>query len=175
MKLVTFQANGEARLGACVDDSIFDLNACYSLYLTGVTREKVSEIGPEALLKMEDKTRKEMPTCMIEFLKMGDPAVERAKKVLQRMAEFSTAELPECITYKAADVSLNAPIPWPGKILCLAGNYAEHIREGGREVAGKEKMAPKVFMKPNTAVMGAGDAIEVPKKGNKIEDENDPA
>ncbi len=129
MKLATFQVNGEARLGACVDDSIFDLNACYSLYLTGVTREKVSEISKDALLKMEDKTRKEMPTCMIEFLRLGAPATERATKVLQRMAEFSAADLSECcIVYKAADVSLNAPIPWPGKILCLAGNYAEHIR-----------------------------------------------
>lgn len=169
MRLVTFQANGEARLGACIDDNIFDLNACYSLYLTGATREKVSEIGADALLKMEEKTRKEMPTCMIEFLRLGDPAIERAKKVLQRVAGFSKAELPDCIAYKAADVSLNAPIPWPGKILCLAGNYAEHIREGGREVAGKEKMAPKIFMKPNTSIIGTEDAIVVPKKGNKID------
>ncbi|MFC1716682.1 fumarylacetoacetate hydrolase family protein [Candidatus Poribacteria bacterium] len=170
MKLVTFQINGEARLGACVGDNIFDLNACYSLYLTGVTREKVSEISKDTLLKMEDKTRKEMPTCMIEFLQLGAPVMERARKVLQRMAEFSAADLSECcIVFKATDVSLDAPIPWPGKILCLAGNYAEHIREGGKEVAGKANMAPKVFMKPNTSVIGAGDAIAVPKKGNKID------
>lgn len=169
MKLVTFEANGEDRLGVCVDDSIFDLNACYSLYLTGVTRERVSEIGPDALLKMEDKTRKEMPTCMIEFLRLGESALQRAKKVLQRMAEFSAAKLPSGIVYKCDEVTLKAPIPWPGKLLCLAGNYAEHIREGGGEVEGKEKMAPKIFMKPNTSVMGVGQPIAVPTKGNKID------
>ena len=169
MKLVTFQTNGEDRLGAWVDHNIFDLNACYSLYLTGVTREKVREIEPGTLLKMEEKTRGELPTCIIDFLRLGDQALQRAKKVLQRMAEFSTKDLPGCSVHKLDDVSLKAPIPWPGKILCLAGNYAEHIREGGKEVAGKEKMAPHVFMKPNTAIIGAGQPIVVPKKGNKID------
>ncbi len=113
MKLVTFQANNEARLGVCVDDNIFDLNACYTLYLTGVTREKMSEMSPEALLKI----RAEMPTSMIDFLKSGDAAMRRAEKVLKRMSESSAAERPEGIVYKAKDVSLKAPIPWPGKVL----------------------------------------------------------
>jgi len=169
MKLVTFQVDGGDRLGAWVDQNIFDLNACYSLYLTGVPRGRMREIGPETLLKMEDKTGRELPTCMIDFLRLGDQAMQRAGKVLQRMAEFSTAELPECAVYKLDGVSLRAPVPRPGKILCLAGNYAEHIREGGREVAGKEKMAPRVFMKPNTAVIGAEQPIVIPRKGNKID------
>ena len=169
MKLVTFQVDGEERLGAWVDQSIFDLNACYSLYLTGVTRERVREVEPEVLLKMEDKTCRELPASMIDFLQLGDEAVKRAEKVLQRMAEFSTSDLPEGTVYRLDNVSLKAPVPMPGKILCLAGNYAEHIREGGREVAGKDKMAPRVFMKPGTAVTGAEQAIVIPRKGNKID------
>jgi 2-keto-4-pentenoate hydratase/2-oxohepta-3-ene-1,7-dioic acid hydratase in catechol pathway len=169
MKLVTFDINGEDRLGAWVGDSIFDLHACYSLYLTGVTRERVREIGPETLLKMEEKTRKELPACMMDFLKLGDEVMQRAKKVLQRMSEFPTKDMPPGTVYGLADISLKAPILWPGKILCLAGNYAEHIREAGRLYPGKEKMAPRVFMKPNTAIMGHGDPILIPKKGNKID------
>lgn len=169
MKLVTFCVNGEERLGVWVKQSVFDLNACYSLYLTGVTREKVREIGTDALLKMEVKTREEMPTCMIDFLRLGHQAMQRAQKVLQRMAEFSTKDLPKGTVYKLSDVSLKAPITWPGKIFCLAGNYAEHIREAGRQVPGKEKMASRVFMKPNTAIIGDGDHILIPKRGNKID------
>jgi 2-keto-4-pentenoate hydratase/2-oxohepta-3-ene-1,7-dioic acid hydratase in catechol pathway len=85
------------------------------------------------------------------------------------MGQFPTADLPEGTVYRLDHVSLGAPIPWPGKILCLAGNYAEHIKEGGGEVAGKERMSPNVFMKPNTAVIGTGQAIVIPKKGNKID------
>ena len=144
MKLVTFQVDKEARPGVCVDDNIFDL---------------------EALLKMEEKTSAEMPTSMIEFLRLGDPAVRRAEKALQRIAESSTAELPAGVVYKAKDVSLEAPIPWPGKLLCLARNYASHI---GGTVPPAEKMSPQIFMKPNTAVTGSEQSIAIPKKGNRI-------
>ncbi len=169
MKLVTFKINSEDRLGAWVGDNIFDLHACYSLYLTGVTRERVREIGPEALMKMEEKTRRELPADMMDFLKLGDEAMQRAKKVLQRIAEFPTKDMPVGTVYKSSEISFKAPILWPGKILCLAGNYAEHIREGGRHFPGKEKMTPRVFMKPNTSIIGNGDPILIPKKGNKID------
>ena len=169
MKLVTFQVNGEERLGALVDENIFDLNACYSLCLTGVTRERVREIGSDALLKMEEKTRRELPTCMTDFLRLGDEAMQRAKKVLQRVAEFPVTDLPGGTVYPLDRVFLGPPLPRPGKILCLAGNYAEHIKEGGGEVPGKEKMAPLVFMKPDTGVIGADQAIVIPKEGNRID------
>ena len=169
MKLVTFQANGEQRLGAWVGGNVFDLNACYSLYLTGVTREKVREISPEALLKMEEKTSKEMPTCMMSFLQLGDQGLLRVKKVLERVAEFCITDMPKCTVHKIDDVVLKSPIPRPGKILCLAGNYAEHIREAGRDVVDKTKMAPRIFVKPGTSIAGFGDAIVIPKKGNKID------
>lgn len=59
-------------------------------------------------------------------------------------------------------VKLLAPLPCPGKLLCLAGNYASHIEEGGGQFAGKAKMIPPFFSKPCTSVIGTGDAIELP-------------
>ncbi len=59
-------------------------------------------------------------------------------------------------------VKLCAPIPCPGKLLCLAGNYASHLLEGGGTFAGKEKMIPRFFSKPCTSVIGTNDAIRVP-------------
>ena len=48
-----------------------------------------------------------------------------------------------------AQVKLLAPVPRPGKLLCLAGNYAEHITEGGRaELHQSDRATPRVFMKP---------------------------
>ena len=40
--------------------------------------------------------------------------------------------------------------------MCLAGNYAEHILEGGGVFPGKDKMTPHFFMKPTTAAIGPG-------------------
>ncbi len=164
MKLVTFQINGEERLGVSVDQNIFDLNTCYALYIMGAK----SQIKREDLEQMKEKVKDEMPSNMIGFLQLGDQAIARAEKVLKRMADFSASNIPKGAVFNINDIQICAPIPKPGKILCLAGNYAEHIREGGRLVAEKEKMAPRVFMKPYTAVIGYGQSILIPKKVIKL-------
>ena len=46
--------------------------------------------------------------------------------------------------------------------MCLAGNFADHILEGGGTFAGKEKMTPHFFMKPCSAVIGTGGTIRIP-------------
>jgi acylpyruvate hydrolase len=45
-----------------------------------------------------------------------------------------------------------------GKIVCLARNYAEHARELGNETP----VAPVLFMKPATSVIGDGDTVRIP-------------
>lgn len=45
-----------------------------------------------------------------------------------------------------------------GKIVCLARNYAEHARELGNETPA----APVLFMKPASAVIGDGEAVQIP-------------
>ena len=72
--------------------------------------------------------------------------------------------------FRPEDVRLNAPIPQPRKVLCLAGNYAEHIREGGEEAPEKLTSTPRVFMKPpSTTVIGPEDAIVLPRNSNNID------
>ena len=168
MKLVNFESGGQERLGALADGKIYDLNTCYALFLMGTTRDGVGKDDADVLTRMTEKANAEMPYRMIDFLKLGDQAMQRAEKVLHRVSK-SSGEFPKNAVRKASEVRFKAPIPRPGKILCLAGNYAEHIKEGGRAVVGKEKMAPRVFMKPSTAIMGNGDSIMLPKIGNKID------
>jgi 5-carboxymethyl-2-hydroxymuconate isomerase len=45
-----------------------------------------------------------------------------------------------------------------GKIVCLARNYSEHIRELGNETPA----APVLFMKPASSVIGDGDTVRIP-------------
>jgi 5-carboxymethyl-2-hydroxymuconate isomerase len=45
-----------------------------------------------------------------------------------------------------------------GKIICLARNYAEHARELGNETP----VAPVLFMKPATSVIGNGETVRIP-------------
>lgn len=57
-------------------------------------------------------------------------------------------------------VRLETPIPWPNKLLALPANFAKHSAEMG----GGTPPAPEsgFFMKANSSLSGAGDAIVVP-------------
>ena len=60
---------------------------------------------------------------------------------------------PQRMRVPAEDVKLLVPIPRPNKLFLLAGNYAEHIREGGGVAAERAETFPYVFMKPPTTTL----------------------
>lgn len=64
-----------------------------------------------------------------------------------------------------ADAKLLAPLD-PGKIVCIGLNYALHAKESGVTELPKE---PVVFMKPPSAVIGPGDAIELANPQNQTD------
>ena len=70
-----------------------------------------------------------VPEDMISFLAAGDEAMAAAREAQTN---------PE-VAFPVADVTLQAPVPMPGKILAIGLNYADHVAESGGE-------APKVQM-----------------------------
>src|SRR3954453_13136357 len=58
---------------------------------------------------------------------------------------------------------LLVPVARPSKIFLLAGNYADHIREGGGIATERAETFPYVFMKPPTTTLtAAGRPIRLP-------------
>jgi 2-keto-4-pentenoate hydratase/2-oxohepta-3-ene-1,7-dioic acid hydratase in catechol pathway len=58
--------------------------------------------------------------------------------------------------------------PWlPGKIVCVARNYADHAREHDVEVP----EVPMIFLKPPSSVIGPGEAIQIPQQSEQVEHE----
>lgn len=55
----------------------------------------------------------------------------------------------------------------PSKIIGIGSNYRRHIEEMGRPVPS----VPKVFLKPPSAVIGPGDAIEIPPGTVRVDHE----
>jgi 2-keto-4-pentenoate hydratase/2-oxohepta-3-ene-1,7-dioic acid hydratase in catechol pathway len=51
------------------------------------------------------------------------------------------------------------PVSNPGKILCLAGNYQEHVREGGGAEVEKARATPHLFIKPRTCLARPGATV----------------
>ncbi len=142
MKLVSFRAEGGPRLGLSVEDRVVDVAATYAANFAGDT----TALG-----------------TMRAFLNGGATTREAAQRV-----HDLAAESPDKAT--TTDADLTAPVPDPPKLLCLAGNYAEHIREGGGIALEKEKTTPRVFMKPpSTTIVGPEDAIVIPRNAGWID------
>ena len=54
-----------------------------------------------------------------------------------------------------SDLTLASAAHRPGKLLCLAGNYREHIVESGfAPVAVQDVITPQMFLKPSTCLIG---------------------
>ena len=57
----------------------------------------------------------------------------------------------------------------PGKIVCVGRNYREHAKELGNEVPRE----PLLFLKPPSAVVGAGERILLPSASRQVEFEGE--
>lgn len=68
-----------------------------------------------------------------------------------------------------ADVALLAPVIPRSKIVCVGRNYRDHAAELGNDVPD----APLLFFKPNTAVVGPGDAIVLPPQSARVDFEGE--
>ncbi len=87
---------------------------------------------------------------------LGDQNVRRVAKWLE------TQQRPEGMI-PLTQAQLLVPVPKPQKIFLLAGNYAEHIREGGGIAAERAETFPYVFMKPTTTLNHPNRAVVIPK------------
>jgi 2-keto-4-pentenoate hydratase/2-oxohepta-3-ene-1,7-dioic acid hydratase in catechol pathway len=63
----------------------------------------------------------DLPSDMISFLAAGDDAMAAARE----------AQTKPDVSFPVADVTLEAPVPMPGKILAIGLNYADHVAETG--------------------------------------------
>ena len=68
-----------------------------------------------------------------------------------------------------ADVALLAPVIPRSKVVCVGRNYRDHAAELGNDVPS----APMLFFKPNTSVIGPGDAIVLPTQSERVDFEGE--
>src|SRR5512136_2217512 len=89
-----------------------------------------------------------LPTDMTEFLKAGEPARALARSALAAAGERC------CVP--AAEATLLAPVPRPGKIICLGHNYRDHA-------GGPLPEHPTFFAKYSNVVIGPNQPIVYPR------------
>lgn len=90
-----------------------------------------------------------LPASIRALLEAGPPSLQKALDAAEAASDV----------VDMATTKLAAPIPNPGKILCIGLNYADHAAESGQPLPDY----PIVFSKYSNTVIGSGDAIVLPK------------
>jgi len=147
LRLLTFSVKGRDRIGAYVDGHVVDLRAAYSSWLE-------RDLSHSKALR---RAARIIPSDMVRFIALGEHALKAAKVAI----DHALSQMAEGLIFKLDDVKLKAPIPKPGKIFALAGNYAEHFREVGMELPAKSR--PRCFVKISSIVIGPKEPILLPR------------
>jgi acylpyruvate hydrolase len=98
-----------------------------------------------------------LPDNILAFLEAGEPA--------RSLAQHALAAPPPAAVVERAAVKLMAPIPRPGKIICLGLNYRDHALESNQAIP----TYPVVFAKFANVVIGTGEAIVIPKLTQEVD------
>ncbi|WP_226527351.1 fumarylacetoacetate hydrolase family protein [Metabacillus niabensis] len=143
MKLVMFTKDGISRLGAIENENVIDLNAAYR-----------SLLDSEGKLRAEKIAEAFVPGEMTEFLQGGLESIEEAKKAVAYAVNHDEVKGRKLV-FSVSDVKIEAPVPAPGKMICVGHNYREHILEMKRELPPH----PVVFAKFANTIVGPQDDI----------------
>ncbi len=92
---------------------------------------------------------------MISVLEGGPEVFKRAEVLL--------AKPPADAVFPLSSVKLAAPVPRPGKIVCVGLNYRDHAIESKMEIPTR----PTIFSKYATAVIANGEDIVLPRNSEK--------
>lgn len=84
---------------------------------------------------------------LLDFLPPDGPGFSAAQKLADWSVE-NPGLIPDDCWVKTETARVLVPVPRPGKLLLLAGNYVEHIIERGYMSTERSETFPYVFMKP---------------------------
>jgi 2-keto-4-pentenoate hydratase/2-oxohepta-3-ene-1,7-dioic acid hydratase in catechol pathway len=99
----------------------------------------------------------ELPENMIDFLALGESA--------RAITEKACSAPQESWLIDKGDVSLCAPIPQPGKVLCMGHNYTGHIGIGKTEIP----EYPNLFIKSSNTIIGHDRPIVIPPTSSEVD------
>src|SRR5262245_3251366 len=145
MRLCRIQHEGAPQAAFYHEDRVIPLKAA----LAAFNRQS----GPKVDLPAGDD--------LLDFLPHG-----AGFAAARRIADFLSSDpaaVPGSAAISTGEAALLVPIPRPNKIFLLAGNYADHIKEGGGMAAERAETFPYVFMKPATTTLtDPGKPIRIP-------------
>src|SRR5699024_10944183 len=102
------------RIGFLIDGKVVDVQNSYQLLVQSREEDLIESI--ETFLPADPNA----------FFRMGTHTIERAQWAFDYIVEDQADDY---LSFSMYQVNLGAPIPNPGKIICVGQNYADHVAE----------------------------------------------
>ena len=142
MRLCRYQHNGNVEAALYEDTRIVSLNRL------------AAELGVKLPTPMSDN--------LLDYLPPEGKSARAVRDLAERFAKMAEADQAR-LSLPLKGAKLRVPIPEPKKIILLAGNYADHIREGGGQAPEQKETFPYFFWKPPTTTLThPGDPVRIP-------------
>ncbi|MFN4261810.1 MAG: fumarylacetoacetate hydrolase family protein [Gemmataceae bacterium] len=143
MRLCRYQHNGNVEVALYTDTQIASLNRL------------AADLGVKLPTPMSDN--------ILDYLPPDGASAQAARQLAERFEKLPAADQ-QRLGQPLTSTKLRVPVPNPPKVILLAGNYAEHIREGGGEAPERKETFPYFFWKPpSTTLTDPGAPIRIPK------------
>ena len=117
----------------------------------------------EKLFEKEDR-----PSNPLAWFDMDGPWLQKARATHDTLVRDSSAfdeAREKGWLVRSQDAYWFAPVPRPGKILCIGLNYRDHAAESNMPIPEK----PVVFSKFSTAVIAPGEPVVLPATSQKVD------
>jgi len=160
VRLVTYTFRGTTRLGALTGQGhIIDLNRACAHHRADRGGARASTLADFLV-----------PPDMLAFLRAGAPALDAARAALAQVQDLPTPPASGLVFREdEPGLSLEAPVPRPGKVLAVGVNYKDHAEEA--KITLPER--PIIFAKVSTCVIGPGAAIHRPRVSTALDFEGE--
>jgi 2-keto-4-pentenoate hydratase/2-oxohepta-3-ene-1,7-dioic acid hydratase in catechol pathway len=157
LRLVTFEFDGQKRIGELEDNVVVDLNNANELYHS-------------ELADWTKSASRIFPQTMIDFLERGEDVKNYTSKLVEHVRGFLRGSSERLLRSKrvilnVSHVHVLPPVPVPPKIVCLGLNYRDHAEEAHAPVPDR----PILFSKPSTAMAGPDDFVVYPKVSGQVD------
>jgi 2,4-diketo-3-deoxy-L-fuconate hydrolase len=124
--------------------------------------EDTTVIGLNRVARISGLTLPDPSADLLDHLPPAGPQYALARDLYRRLHGMSQEQRGQ-VALPISNVRLLVPVPRPSKVVLLAGNYAEHVREGGGRAAERQQTFPYFFLKPpSTTLTHPGDPIRIP-------------
>jgi acylpyruvate hydrolase len=151
LQFISYLAKGQVRSARLVGKLGIDLNSSTDLYVKQHSNSKFPL----------DK----IPTSLTGLFSLGSEGMALVANatnwILGALPESDLQIMENGIVFDIDEVTLLAPIPCPGKVLCIAGNFPAPNKMERPDF-------PTVFLKPSGGITGSKQPIAIPKLAQSV-------